>query len=129
VIERRAQVARGCNTVSKKNEGNGPVAVETACSSSMGVMMEEAGRWERQPDLVGGRDGKRRAHKKYPNADKGTEGQGDGTVADRDNTQRGDTLSMLKKSFQLRYSTDISQQAKRHQTPLVRGGHSTCDHL
>jgi hypothetical protein len=73
----------------------------------MGGMMEEAGRWERQPDLVGGRDGKRRAHKKYPNADKGTEGQGDGTVADRDNTQRGDTLSMLKKSS--KSSLDIAQ--------------------
>jgi len=38
--------------------GNSPVAVETACSSSMGRMMEKVGCWERQPDLVGGRDGK-----------------------------------------------------------------------
>jgi len=37
----------------------------------------------------------------------------------------------VEKKFEVqrRYSTDISQQAKRHQTPLIRGGHSTCDHL
>jgi len=43
--------------------------------------------------LVGGNDGKRGGDKawerKYPNADKGTKGQRGGTVADRDNTQRG----------------------------------------
>jgi len=51
--------------IEKNMGGNGPVAVETACSSSKGGMMEQAGWREWIPDLGGGNDevdGSRRVH-------------------------------------------------------------------
>lgn len=79
-------IYHGTTYLPKYLKGNGPVAGETACSSSKGGMTEQAGWWEQIPDLVYVNDGKCHAQHwwegMHPDVDKGM-------VTNHDNTQRG----------------------------------------